>query len=163
MDFCSYLWWIFVSTCMSLQIWEQWFALWPRFPDRSKKAYWLFSSNFYLWLGLSGDFQAPCVVDWKPEAPLLTFLTWSVLSLLHFALLIWKCKLIVFKSSKAYLLSPTAIITPAFLHWKHSFNQWTARKVHHYFLSEEVKHRYMLTADLSLAPPAVMGGMSVSP
>ena len=47
--------------------------------------------------------------------------------------------------------------------WKHSFNQWTARKVHHYFLSEEVKHRYMLTADLSLAPPAVMGGMSVSP
>ena len=117
MDFCSYLWWIFVSTCMSLQIWEQWFALWPRFPDRSKKAYWLFSSNFYLWLRLSGDFQAPCVVDWKPEAPLLTFLTWSVLSLLHFALLIWKCKLIVFKSSKAYLLSPTAIITPAFLHF----------------------------------------------
>ena len=51
--------------CLSLQLWVQWFALWPQFSERSKRL--LVYSAFYLLLGWSDDLQAHYRPDRKPE------------------------------------------------------------------------------------------------
>lgn len=48
MSFCSGRLWFSQSACWSLQIGEQWFALWPHFLEWSKKSCWSFSLSSFL-------------------------------------------------------------------------------------------------------------------
>ena len=50
--------------CLSLQLWVQWFALWPQFSGRSKR--FLVCSAFYLLLGWSDNLQTHYTPDQKP-------------------------------------------------------------------------------------------------